>query len=423
MEKFDPHNHERYYLRWRENGSPIIGVTEANKRIILEFLDDMEIGANVNPSSKKGARSFGRLRNIKAKLQTMLSLMETELGITGMSDLENKDMEILKFFKKFRDGQLACRWTKTKPLRAIGTYARCFKSFWHWYQRKERRNGRDVRDITADLDSRDGYKPHFNYFTIDDLKKLCNACTYDYKVMMMFMFDTGIRSPTELMNVIVSDLEWNPKQKFYTLSIREETSKTFGRKIKLLVCSEILKEYIENNKLDKDFQIFKKDPHQVNTYLKRLGYRILKLGATPEMQKEEKYKGMKNGLTMYDFRHSSACYWLPKYKSESAMKYRFGWKKSDMIYYYTELLGMKDTISEDDLYTDITKTELEQQIELKGKEMELMAEKMEMQQTQMATQQSQMENQDKKMKEMMEILRALQLERMVEEKLVIQTPR
>jgi len=65
---------------------------------------------------------------------------------------------------------------------------------------------------------------------------------------------------------------------------------------------------------------------------------------------------------MYDFRHISCCYWLPRYKSESALKYRFGWKKSDKIHYYSELLGMKDTIAEEDLLDDITKTDLENRL-------------------------------------------------------------
>jgi hypothetical protein len=33
-----------------------------------------------------------------------------------------------------------------------------------------------------------------------------------------------------------------------------------------------------------------------------------------------------------------------------------------MIHYYTEFLGMKDIITEDDLYVDIKKTELEKEI-------------------------------------------------------------
>ena len=65
---------------------------------------------------------------------------------------------------------------------------------------------------------------------------------------------------------------------------------------------------------------------------------------------------------MYDFRHCSCCYWLPRYKSESALKFRFGWKKSDKIHYYSEMLGMRDTISEEDLLIDVTKTELEKRL-------------------------------------------------------------
>jgi len=65
---------------------------------------------------------------------------------------------------------------------------------------------------------------------------------------------------------------------------------------------------------------------------------------------------------MYDFRHISCCYWLPRYKSESALKFRFGWKKSDKIHYYSELLGMRDTISEEDLLIDVTKTEIEKRL-------------------------------------------------------------
>ena len=65
---------------------------------------------------------------------------------------------------------------------------------------------------------------------------------------------------------------------------------------------------------------------------------------------------------MYDFRHCSCCYWLPRYKSESALKYRFGWKSSDKIHYYSELLGMKDTIAEEDMLMDVTKTEIEKKL-------------------------------------------------------------
>ena len=69
----------------------------------------------------------------------------------------------------------------------------------------------------------------------------------------------------------------------------------------------------------------------MNQYLKNLGYKILSKGNMIERTFDGRsYLVIKDGLSMYDFRHSSACYWLPRYKSEAALKYRFGWKKSEM---------------------------------------------------------------------------------------------
>ena len=181
----------------------------------------------------------------------------------------------------------------------------------------------------------------------------------------MFLLDSGIRSPTELMNIMVSDLYSDCKE----VNIREEISKTFGRRIKLMLCSDILKEHIKNKDLKNEDYLFKISPTKVNQYLKRLAVRVLGDKPTPAGCNTSE-------ITMYDFRHISCCYWLPRYKSESALKYRFGWKGSDKIHYYSELLGMKDTISEEDMFVDTTKTELEQRLEKTEKEKEVIQERM-----------------------------------------------
>ena len=110
---------------------------------------------------------------------------------------------------------------------------------------------------------------------------------------------------------------------------------------------ELLRNYLTENTFKSDDFIFPVNASVTNQYIKRLEERVLG----------------KKGITMYDFRHNSCCYWLPRYKSESALKYRFGWKKSDKIHYYSELLGMKDTINEDDLFIDNSKTEIEKRLE------------------------------------------------------------
>jgi len=396
----DPHKHKQSYFNWKARGSKMPGITKASYDIFIRFLEDMEIGANVSPHSKKGARSYGRLRNLKTKMQSITLMFQDEFGVQSIEELVDKERELLLLIQKMREGQIKSR-RDGKPFRAVGTYMKSFKSFWHWYQRIKRKEGVDIPDITVDIDSRDE-KPKFNYFTIDQMKLLCDKAKYDYRVLMMFLFDSGIRAPTEMMNVKVSDLEWIEKSSHYMLTIRPETSKTFGRRIKLLLCSDQIKEYIKRMELQSDDYLFMKTPQRVNQYLKNLGWKNLGVGKV----ETKTYGGRKHdvvvtGITLYDFRHSSACYWLPRYKSESALKYRFGWKKSEMIHYYTELLGMKDTIEEDDLYVDISKTELEKQIQTKGDEIELL--------------QEQMKKQDTQLKEMNKILRLLQMDKMLEE--------
>ncbi len=396
MTKFDPHGHERSYRGWKAKGMPLEGVTEANAALIRQYLEDMEIGANVGPGSKRGARGWARLRNVKSKLQSMTLEMQESMHMYSWADLEDKERDLLLLVQRIREGRVRSRRQPGEVLTAAGNFVKALKSFWHWYQRVQRKQGRDVKDVTIDMDGRDA-KPKFNYFTIDDLKKLYDAAKPDYRVLMMFLFDTGIRAPTELMNVRVNDLEWSSKNKIYTLSIREETSKTFGRRIKLMLCSDLLRAHIELRNLKPTDYIFTKTPQRVNQYLKRLAYKTIGIGTKVNNGEYD----IKDGLTLYDFRHSSACYWLIRYKSESALKYRFGWKKSDMIHYYTELLGMHDTIQEDDLYVDVTKTELEQQISQKGKDIELL--------------QEQLKDQEQKMKDIMELLKTLQLEKIAQE--------
>jgi len=221
-------------------------------------------------------------------------------------------------------------------------------------------------DITTDLNAKQE-KPDWVYLTEQEVKKLCNNAKYEYRVLIMFLFDSGIRSPTELMNIRVSDF-FND---FKELNIREEISKTFGRRIKLMLCSDLLKEYIKTKNLKSEDYLFPICPPVVNRYLKRLSQKIFGDEKSPAGQRYSE-------LTMYDFRHCSCCYWLPRYKSESALKYRFGWKKSDKIHYYSELLGMKDTIQEDDMLVDITKTEIEKELERTRNENSILQEKMQL---------------------------------------------
>jgi hypothetical protein len=356
--KIDPYNNKEKYLSWKdriEQGIP--NITEANSNIIKQYLSDMENGLNVD-STKKGSRSYLRLNTLRVRIGFLAREFEKRFNLTQITDI--KEEQLFSFFVGMRNGKIVKKNGGT--YNSVKDYVQDFKAFWHWWMRINRKKRIEILDITLDLDT-SKEKPDWVYLTEEQIKLLCDNAKYDYKVLMLFLFDSGIRAPTELMNVKVSDLYNDCKE----LQIREGTSKTFGRKIKLMICSEILRDYIKNMNLKHEDYLFDICPHVVNNYLKRLATKIFGDKASPA---GEKY----SNLTMYDFRHCSCCYWLIRYKSESALKYRFGWKGSDKIHYYSELLGMEDTIKEEDLLMDLTKTEIEKRLSKTERDNELLKE-------------------------------------------------
>jgi hypothetical protein len=359
--KIDPYKHKERYLAWKEKiGNGIPEITKENSDLIIQYITDMEKGINIASESTKGSRSYIRLNTLKDKLVFFAKRFKDIYQIERITNISED--QLIAFFSEMKRGDI--KRIDGKRYLSVDTYAKAFKAFWHWYQKINRKKGIDLVDITVDLDTKQE-KPDWVYLTEEQVKKLCDNAKFEYKVLIMFLFDSGIRSPTELINVKVSDL-FND---FKELNIREEISKTFGRRIKLMFSYSMVKEYVLHKKLKQEDYLFKISPGGVNKYLKRLAERILGNELSPAGAKY-------SDLTMYDFRHISCCYWLPRYKSESALKYRFGWKKSDKIHYYSELLGMSDTIAEEDMLIDVTKTEIEKRLERSEKEKELMQERL-----------------------------------------------
>lgn len=346
--KIDPYGHKQTYLNWKEKTrSGIPDLREANSRIILQYLSDMEKGINVASTSVKGSRSYSRLNNLRLRLVFIAKHLENMFNIV-LADVQED--QIFSFFNNMRNGTIKRK--DGKPYLAVVDFVKTFKAFWHWYMKASAKTGNTIIDITRDLDT-SKIKAKWVYLTEEQVKLLCDNARLDYKILIMFMYDTGIRSPGELINIRISDL-YND---FKELHIRDEIVKkgSFGRKVKLMLCSDMIRGYVLMKGLKNNDQLFNISPKTVNQYLQRLAKKVL--GDEISLAGEAY-----SNLTMYDFRHCACCYWLPRYKSESALKYRFGWKKSDKIHYYSELLGMKDTISEEDMLIDLTKTEIERRM-------------------------------------------------------------
>ena len=359
--KIDPYKHKEVFLKWKErtlNGIP--EVSKINSDIILQYISDMENGLNVSSKSAKGPRSYIRLNNLRQRMIFLAKNIEQHCNV-NLPDISEE--QIIKFFNSMRNGSI--KRIDGKCYRSVVDFVKPFKAFWHWYVKVNKKKGIAITDITEDIDASNP-KPRWVYLSQEQVKKLCDHAKPVYKVLIMFLYDTGIRSPTELINIRVSDIH----EDFKKLNIPHEIAKkgSFGRKINLMLSSDLLKQYVQDKGVQNNDQLFNISPLVVNQYLKRLAKRVLGDGTSLA---GEKY----SNLTMYDFRHCSCCYWLPRYKSESALKYRFGWKKSDKIHYYSELLGMKDTIREEDMLIDLTKTEIEKRLLKTEQENEILKEK------------------------------------------------
>jgi integrase len=372
--KLDPYKHKERYLRWKEKIARegcIEGLSKENSDIILQYLHDMEIGMNVATKSIKGARSPVRLNKLIVRMSMLAKKFSEIYGLNNITNVT--ELQVVTYFAKMRSGEIVKN--NGEPYKSARDLTQVFKSFWHWWMKMNKKRGIEILDITTELDcSRD--KPEWVYLTEKEVRLMWESSPKQkYKALIMFLFDTGIRAPTELMNIRVSDF-YND---FKELNIRQEIAKggSFGRRIKLMLCTQVIQEYIQAEGLSGDDYIFQMCPTSINRYLKQL--------ATKLFGEEKTLAGQRySEITMYDFRHCSCCYWLPRYKSESALKFRFGWKKSDKIHYYSEMLGMRDTIAEDDMLLDLEKTELENKLLKSEKEREVILERMAVMEKQMA---------------------------------------
>ena len=347
MLKRDPYNHEVRWQKWKqENLAGIKDITKYNSDLILKFLSDIELGKNTSPAAKRGERSVVRLNTLRGKLVFFAKQF-------GDKDLDKitKD-QIHKFFFDMRHGKILRQ--DGKPYLAVGEYVKDFKTFWGWL----RRTGYVDEDITVDLQRSDRHKPDWVYLTEEEFKTLANRANSDYRALMWFMYDTGMRV-TEAYSIRIKDFS----QDFTRLNIRQEYAKTFGRIIQLKLCSALVKEFAAFHGLEPEDFLFIKKPAAFNKYLKILAGNILG-------DKESPARKPYNMMSLYDIRHNASCYWLKRYPRTTSLMYRMGWSREKEVRYYSEFLGMADQIDDVDMVTTEQKTIYEGRIQALEKEKE-----------------------------------------------------
>lgn len=362
----DPHHNVSKFANWKTGGSKL-NISGKDYKIISDFIKDMEVGRNVNGTAK-GPRSYSRLNSLRVRIPQIANFFKKQYS-KSLTEITRD--EATELFHKLSTGEI--RRLNGKPYKSWRDHVKDFRSFWRWYMKVQRRlyydtnghQGAILGDITEDITDGKRKPPAFVYFTIEELQKMMDCAPMKYKTLTLFLFDSIIRAPTELSNIKVKDITPVPNSDKLYLNIPEEAAKTYGRKIKLMLSQNVIKRYIEINNLKPNDYLFKISPKVVNQYLKKLGKKTI--GKEP---------------TMYDFRHSGICYWMPRYKHETALRYRAGHKDSRMLDYYSQFLGMKDTIQEEDLDDTETRTHMQKEIETLKNQNELMQEQFQKQQEQ-----------------------------------------
>lgn len=353
--KFDVHGHEARYKNWKEEVVRLgqEGLTKRNNAILLQYIFDMEVGANVSIKSKKGPRSFAQLNNLRQRVVYIMLRLQ-EKGITDITKVTEK--EITLFSHEMGNGTI--KSLKGKKYESAGDYIKIFKSFWRWWIKVNRKEGNFIPDITEDLNISKA-EPKFVSMSKEELDKMLPYFTEDEQVILMFVFDSLIRSPTELMSLEGRDVFKRGGDVW--VSIRKEISKTIARTFNLLYCGEALLKYIERNEIKPDGYLFKFSYPVFTEKIQQVAKQVFDNKIS---EGGEYYKN----LTLYDLRHSGAVHLrIIAHKTKKinidALRQRGGWTDFKMLNYYTKFLGLTGEIDSNDLLVDADKSKLEKEID------------------------------------------------------------
>jgi integrase len=349
-EVIDPLKKQQLYENWKKKTKDgIPGITKANSDLILAFIQDMELGINVSKLAKPGKRSPSRLNALGYPLRRIAEIVEESCNKKCFKDLRRE--EVHKVFDDMKEGRILRK--DGLAYTAPDDYIRDFICFWNWFMKVEalkrekdilekgKTNRKEVFNIVEYLD-RARKDNKFVYFTLDQLKQVLPHLNKDYRVLALFLFDSIVRSPSEISNLYVNDLGIEDNEVY--VNIRQEVSKTYGRKFNLVLADEELKEYIKRKKLNHSDRLF--SFYTMPTFNKTLQKAFIKVFGDRMTPGGKPY----SELTGYAFRHSGACY-LRSLKGVSIDKLmvRGGWSNLRRINYYTKFLGLDGRIEREHL--------------------------------------------------------------------------
>jgi hypothetical protein len=361
--KVDVFKRKQSYLNWKERAQDegIPSISKKNSDLVIQYVRDMETGQNIAKGSAKGGRSYPRLCNLVQRM-TWIARMLEERGVDDLGECNEQTA-----FSLFSDMERGVLLTQSgKPYKSFGDYARVFKAFWHWWMKVNRKQGRIIADITDDICTNATPAP-FVYISKDRLEKMLPYFTEDEQVMLLFLFDTMIRSPTEVLSLRASHVYEQDGEMWVT--VPDEISKTFGRTLNLLYSGQAVREHVTRKRLGPDNPLFSFKSPLLNKKMQKVAVQLF--GDTRSHAKGELF----SKATLYDLRHSGAVHFRllakenPGSISLDAVRHRGGWTDMKMLNYYTQFLGIDGKIERQGMLLRSERHRLEDEVETLKKDL------------------------------------------------------
>jgi len=360
--KLDVFGHKQRYEKWKEavQEEGEAGLTKKNSDILIQFIFDMEVGSNISRKSTKGGRSYPRLNNLRQRLAQIMRMME-ERKVNDLTKISEK--KIAQFFKDMREGDI--KRIDGEKYKSPQDYVKIFKSFWNWWIKINRKKKIPVviYNLAEDLDSSKDEDPEFVYIEKDIfMKKFLPYFTKFEQLILLFVYDSLIRAPTELMSLQVQNIF--KKNGDVWVNIPDEISKVTGRQLNLIYCGKEILKYIEEKAKNPEDYLFEFSHLMLHKKMQKVAKQIW-----GDKVSHPKAKGKFNTITLYDLRHCGSIslrikiHENPEALSIDTLRERGGWKNYRMLDYYTKFIGLSGEIKRDKLQLEEDKTKLEEELE------------------------------------------------------------
>ena len=176
MQKKDLFNHIRNFESWENSLTPEYieeGMTKANSKLFVEYM----LFLGKRHSKGYAYRNLTKIRSIFKGLQ-----------ISGVNDISKiKEKQVNDYFEE---------WCKTHSI----DYVRRFVAFWNWNRKENRKKGIVIQEIEINaLDFNQNSKESiFVWFSKEEFDKIRTYFDEDKQTILLFIFDSIIRAPTEL---------------------------------------------------------------------------------------------------------------------------------------------------------------------------------------------------------------------------------